>query len=71
MKPLIINDWVPVEERLPTAQDADAARCVMVWHVYQGAMLMGWHLVKDNRFVSHWTTTPPAPEHIDPKYKAR
>lgn len=47
--------WISRQERMPTAEDADALGCVLVWHIWQGVMVMGWHQVENNRFVSHWT----------------
>ena len=68
---MFLHDWIPREERLPTAEDADAFNCVIVYHVFNGVMITGWHRVADNRFISHWTHTMPAPENIDPEYKNR
>lgn len=34
----------------------------MVWHVFNGAMMMHWHLVAEHRTVTHWTHTPLPPE---------
>lgn len=66
-----IDDWVPVEERMPKAEDADKEGCVIVWHAYQGAMITGWRRVAENRFISHWTHTPPAPADFNPEYRDR
>ena len=54
--------WIGVRERYPTAEDADACGCVLVWHIWQGVMVMCWHQVAQNRFVSHWTHTLQPPE---------
>lgn len=55
-------DWISIEERLPGPADADAQQCVIVWHIYNGAMMMGWHQVESNRYVTHWMHCPPKPE---------
>jgi len=68
---VIVSDWVDRDERLPTEADADVQGCVIVWHVYNGVMVMGWFNVPHNRFVSHWLPAIPRPENIDPKYKQR
>lgn len=68
---MIVNDWTPIDDRLPTQEDADVHGCVIAWHVYQGVLITGWRYVAENRFVSHWTRTIPAPAYIDPKYKNR
>lgn len=68
---MIVDDWIDRDERLPTEQDADVFRCVMVWHVYNGLMVTGWFNVAGNRFISHWMRTVPRPANIDPKYKQR
>ena len=57
-----MDRWISVSERLPTAQDADMGGCVLVWHIYQGMLVMGWHQVDKNRFFSHWMTLPAPPE---------
>ena len=66
-----VNDWTPIDERLPTEADADAQGCVIAWHVFQGLLITGWRYVAENRFFSHWMPTIPAPANIDPKYKNR
>lgn len=68
---MILHDWIPREERLPTEQDADLQGCVIVWHAFNGAMITGWHRMADNRFMSHWTHTPPEPADFNPEYKNR
>ena len=47
-----MDRWISVSERLPTAQDADMGGCVLVWHIHQGMLVMGWHQVDKNRFFS-------------------
>lgn len=68
---MFLQDWIDRDDRLPTEADADEFNCVIVWHVFNGVMITGWHNVVQNSFISHWTYTPPRPEHIDPKYKQR
>ena len=68
---MFLQDWISVDERMPTEADADEFNCVIVWHVYNGVMITGWHNVAYNRFISHWVPTIPRPENIDPKYKQR
>ena len=57
--------WIPREERMPTAADADAWKCILAWHVYQGPMLTGVTNYRQNAYMSHWRPTPPAPEKYD------
>lgn len=56
---------------MPTAEDADKEGCIVAWHAYQGAVITGWRRVAENRFISHWTHTPPAPEDFNPAYRDR
>ena len=46
--------WISVKKRLPTAEDADSQGCVLAWHIFQGLMLVGWHQIRDNRFMVYW-----------------
>lgn len=56
------NDrWISMPDRAPAAEDADAYECVLVWHIWQGMMVMKWHQVDKNRFISHWMPPPGAP----------
>ena len=57
-----MEKWVSVLDRLPTEADADKGGCVLVWHIHQGVLLMGWHQVTSNRFFSHWMRAPMPPE---------
>lgn len=66
-----VAEWTPIDDRLPTQEDADVHGCVIAWHVYQGVLITGWRYVAENRFFSHWMRTIPAPAYIDPKYKNR
>jgi hypothetical protein len=56
------DEWIPVEVRKPTKEDADFAGCVLVWHLYNGCMVTGYHNVGENRFFTHWMPPPDAPE---------
>ena len=58
--------WIPVAERLPEKQDADPQGCVLVWHMYNGSMMMQWHLVRSHGTVTHWAPAPTPP----PGYEA-
>ena len=57
-------EWIDVRDRMPTADDADASRCVMVWHTLNGVMMTGWHHVRENRFITHWQKAPECPEGV-------
>ena len=57
-----MTDWIPLEERAPTIDDADVGHCVIWWHVYNGVMVTGWHQYKQNRFLTHWMPCPAPPE---------
>ena len=54
--------WIRLQDHPPTAQDADVQGCVVVWHVYNGAMIMAWQLVAQHGTVTHWMPTPQPPE---------
>lgn len=62
--------WISIPDRAPTKDDADAYECVLVWHIWQGVMVMKWHQVGQNRFVSHWLPTPGAPGNCSELRKA-
>ncbi|NLV59169.1 MAG: hypothetical protein GXY67_10410 [Clostridiales bacterium] len=55
-------EWIHRDERLPTAEDADAYGCVLVWHTFNGHMITGWHQLPSNRYFTHWMPTPCPPE---------
>ena len=63
MKHQTAIDWVNAGERLPTAQDADRAGCVLVWHKYSGVMVTGFHQFEHNTngFLTHWAPKPKPP----------
>lgn len=54
-------EWIPTEERMPAQADGDSQGCVLAYHEYQGVLVMGWHRVRDNRFVKAWARTPDGP----------
>ena len=56
------SGWIDVRERMPSREDADATNRVLVWHVLNGCMMLGWHKVCENRFVTHWQPSPEGPE---------
>ncbi len=60
-------DWPWIDKALqqPTKADADPAGCVIVWHLYQGVMLCGWHTAVENRFMTHWMPPPERPKDLD------
>ena len=64
-------DWISVRDRLPGPADGDDQQCVIVWHIYNGAMCMGWHQVERNRFITHWQPCPPAPKGCKAVFFAR
>lgn len=65
-QPILFNtpmgNWIPKSERLPKPEDADPQQCVVAWHEYNGAMIIGWRQVEENRYVSHWQPCPLPPE---------
>ena len=34
--------WIPKSVRMPTAEDADAQGCVLIWDTNNGVMLTGY-----------------------------
>lgn len=48
-----MSEWISVESRLPTQEDADEQNCVLVYHLLQGVMVMGWHRVSENSYCTH------------------
>lgn len=57
--------WINKHDRLPTKADADPLGCVLVWHIYQRCMVMGWHQVENHIYVTHWKPLPDGPENGD------
>lgn len=59
--------WIPVTERLPTAEDGNEDGEVLVYHpssgLYEG---MYWNDVSIHRkLLSHWMPLPEAPKEVD------
>ena len=54
--------WISIDERMPGVEDGDEQECVIAWHIWQGILVMKWHQIEKNRFVSHWmpAIAPPA-----------
>lgn len=57
-------------DRKPEAGDADEYGCVIVWHLLNGAMTVGWRNAANNRYHSHWMRIPDAPMDAEEKKKA-
>lgn len=57
-----MSEWISVESRLPTQEDADEQNCVLVYHLLQGVMVMGWHRVSENSYCTHWMCPPMPPK---------
>lgn len=53
--------WIDVRDRPPGPEDADKTKRVVVWHLLNGCMMIGWFRVKENRFVTHWMRCPEGP----------
>ena len=55
--------WVSKAERMPTAEDADAQGCVLIWDTNNGVMLTGYRnpYGVDRAPVTHWATPPQGP----------
>ncbi len=54
--------WIPTAQRMPAEADADAYGCVLVWHRYNGAMVLHVHNVENfGAFITDWMPTPAAP----------
>jgi hypothetical protein len=52
--------WIPMEERLPTKEDADKYGEVMWLQRKNGAVIEKWGAYRDSVYVTHWRTiTPP------------
>jgi len=56
------NGWINKNAQPPTDADCDAWRCILVWHEFQGLMVMGVHNTMINQFVTHWRPSLPPPE---------
>lgn len=56
------NGWIDVADRIPTAEDADELRCVLVYHRYDGNKITGWHQVEADRQIDRWLPLPRPPD---------
>lgn len=56
-----MTDWIATAKRKPTQADADPYGCVMAYHMMQGVMIIGWHVVGDGGYYTHWAHIPEAP----------
>lgn len=57
-----MEQWISKDDRVPTEADADAQGCVLVWHLYNGVMITGWHRLPESLFFTHWMPPPAPPE---------
>ena len=55
------NGWIDKKAHPPTDADCDEWRCILVWHEFQGLMVMGVHNTMINRFITHWRPSLPPP----------
>lgn len=51
------NGWLDMST-CPTAESADKARRIIVWHVFQGAMVYNAFQARENRFCVYWREPP-------------
>ena len=49
------NAWIDLRKRKPAKRDGEF---VLMWHVYQGAMVERRQQYRSNRFYSHWRPMP-------------
>ena len=56
------DGWVALCERMPTEQDADSQKCVLVWHELSGAMIYHISRLHANSYVTHWMRLPGRPQ---------
>lgn len=57
-----MDGWTELGARKPTEADADAQKCVLVWHALSGAMIYNIYSLGHNCFLTHWMSLPGAPE---------
>lgn len=60
-----MSEWISVKARLPTEEDADPVGCVIVYHLFQGVMVIGWHQIAGGGYYTHWMPTPAPPEEAE------
>ena len=57
-----MNGWIQMTVRMPTVEDADEYGGVLVWHRYNGVMVMHVQNVQNfGGFITDWMPTPAAP----------
>lgn len=57
-----MNGWIQMTVRMPTVEDADEYGCVLVWHRYNGVMVLHVQNVQNfGGFITDWMPTPAAP----------
>lgn len=55
-------DWIDREKQPPTEADVDATGCVLVWQIYNGAMITGIDNALRSPYITHWMRLPGAPD---------
>ena len=55
------DNWIDAKQRKPTHDDCDAFNCVLAYHIYNGAMVVGWHQFDMNPMYTHWMRLPLPP----------
>ena len=56
------GEWTETHAQLPTEADGDAQGCVIGWHIYNGAVITGWHQFRAGGMLTHWMPTPDKPK---------
>ena len=55
-------NWTAIQDHKPTPEDADEQGCVLVWHKYQGVIVLNVKNVCNyGAYITHWMPTPAAP----------
>ena len=58
-----VQEWISVQDRLPTIYDADADDCVLAIHKSGNKRYYHWRSVANNPFdFTHWMKTPQPPK---------
>ena len=58
-----VQEWISVDDRLPTIYDADDDNCVLAIHKATNKRYYHWRSVADNPFdFTYWTRTPQPPK---------
>ena len=61
-----VTGWIDKCDRMPEAADGDDQGCVLVWHRYQGVMVMNVRNVQNfGAYITHWMRMPEPPEAAD------